>query len=143
MTENKLFEAIADLVLQSISVWEDMHLYAIAYSEEYSVFYELLDDNLKASVNRYRKQNRKERLVPYSMSLIVYYKVLVAKECYDRIGSQYWKKQLKSILSDNKFRSILSRLNMELDGGHKSGRRYLDYSTAANSGSHMFATRVG
>jgi hypothetical protein len=143
MPDNQLFEAVANLILQSISVWEDMHMYAVAYSAEYNAFWELLDDNLKSSVYRYRKQNREERLVPYSMSLVGYYKVLVTKDCFDRIGSQYWKKQLKSILSDQKFRALLTRLNFELEDGRKGRRRNLDYQTAANPNSPVFATRVG
>lgn len=143
MTENRLLEAVANLVLQSISVWEDMHMYALAYSAEYNVFWDLLDENLKASVCRYRRQNREERLVPYSMTLTAYYKALVTTETYDKLGTQYWKKQLKTILSDQKFRILMTRLNLEINGRRKDGGRNLDYLTSANSGSHVFATHVG
>lgn len=141
MTENKLLEAITNLLLQSISVWEDMHLYAITYSSEYSAFYGLLDEDLKSSVCRYRKQNREERMVPFTMSLFSYYKALLTKESFEGVGGQYWKKQIKLILSDAKFRAIMTRLNDELQGRHTNRKR--EHHTAANTGNQIFATRVG
>ena len=143
MTENKLFEAVADLVLQSISVWEDMHLYAMTYSEEYNAFWGLLDENLKTAVCRCRKQNREERLVPFTMSRFKYYKVLLKKESFEGIGGQYWKKQIKLIMADSKFRAVMSRLNLELMSRHKGAFRNLEHRSDAAAGSRQFATRVG
>lgn len=143
MTEIKLLEAITNLLLQSISVWEDMHLYAISYSSEYNAFYGLLDEDLKSSVCRYRKQNREERRVPFTMSFFSYYKALLTKESFEGIDGQYWKKQIKFILSDAKFRAVMTRLNNELQGRHKNRNINIDHRTTASTGGQMFATRVG
>ena len=94
MPENKLLEDVASLVLQSISVWEDMHLYAMTYSCEYNAFWVLLDENLKARVCRYQRQNREERLPPFTMIYAKYYKDVLAQETFDGIIGQHWKKQL-------------------------------------------------
>jgi hypothetical protein len=102
-----------------------MHLYAMTYSAEYSGFWEMLDVDLKETVCRYRRQYREERLVPFSMNLIGYYKGLLTKESFDRIRGLHWKKQLKVIMADNKFRIVMTRLNLELKGGHKSEYRFL------------------
>lgn len=132
MPEEQLYEVVANLVLQSISVWEDMHLYAMTYSIEYSSFWEQLDEDLKATVCRHRRQNREERLIPFSMNLIAYYKGLLTKESFDRIKGLHWKKQLKIIIADSKFRIVMTRLNYKLKGGRKSGYRYLARRTAEN-----------
>ena len=108
------YEVVANLVLQSISVWEDLHLYALTYSAEYNNFWELLDESLKETVCRYRRQYREERLVPFSMSLINYYKGLLTKENFERIRGLHWRKQLKIIMADNKFRIVMTRLNLSL-----------------------------
>jgi hypothetical protein len=134
MPEEQLYEVVANLVLQSISVWEDMHLYALTYCVEYNAFWELLDANLKDTVCRYRRQNREERLVPFSMSLIGYYKGLLTKESFDRIRGLHWKKQLKIIMADGKFRIVMTRLNLELKGGHKGQYRYLARRAAEQDG---------
>ncbi|NLA85891.1 MAG: hypothetical protein GX847_01135 [Clostridiales bacterium] len=121
MPEEQLYEVVANLVLQSVSVWEDMHLYAMTYSMEYNSFWELLDENLKETVCRYRRQNREERLVPFSIGLIIYYKGLLTKENFERIKGLHWRKQLKIIMADSKFRIVMTRLNLELKG---SGNEY-------------------
>ncbi len=131
MPEDQLYEVVANLVLQSISVWEDMHLYAMTYCVEYNSFWEQLDANLKDTVCRYRRQNREQRLVPFSMGLVAYYKGLLTKENFDRIRGLHWKKQLKIILSDSKFRIVMARLNVELKGRHKGEYRYLAHKAAA------------
>jgi len=134
MPEEQLYEVVANLVLQSISVWEDMHLYALTYSVEYHSFWEQLDESLKETVCRYRRQYREERLVPFSMCLIGYYKGLLTKESFERIRGLHWKKQLKIIMADNKFRVVMTRLNLELKGGRKSEYRYLARRTAEQDG---------
>lgn len=125
MPEEQLYEVVANLVLQSVSVWEDMHLYAMTYSMEYSTFWNLLDDSLKDTVCRYRRQYREERLVPFSMSLVSYYKGLLTKESFDRIRGLHWKKQLKIIMGDTKFRMAITRLNAEMKCSHHNEYRYL------------------
>ena len=134
MPENQLYEVVANLVLQSISIWEDMHLYAMTYSVEYNTFWDQLDENLKDIVCRYRRQNREQRFVPYSMSLIGYYKGLLTKESFDRIRGLHWKKQLKIIMADNKFRIVMTRLNLELKGDRQSEYRYLSRRVAEPDG---------
>lgn len=141
MPEEQLYEVVANLVLQSISVWEDMHLYALTYSAEYNNFWELLDENLKETVCRYRRQYREERLVPFSMSLIGYYKGLLTKENFERIRGLHWRKQLKIIMADNKFRIVMTRLNLELKGGRKRGYRYLANRAGGQDGNLRVSAR--
>jgi hypothetical protein len=143
LSENELLEAVANLLLQSISVWEDMHQYAMTYSMEYNAFWGLLDENLKSSVCRYRKQNREESLVPFTMSLFGYYKVIVTKESLEGFGGQYWRKQLKFILTDKKFRAVMTKLNLELPGNHRSDVSKLAHHTAIYTNNQQFATRIG
>ncbi len=133
MPEEQLYEVVANLVLQSVSVWEDMHLYAMTYSVEYNTFWELLDANLKETVCRYRRQNREERLVPFSMGLIAYYKGLLTKENFERIRGLHWRKQLKIIMADSKFRIVMARLNIELKGG-RNEYRYLKRGNSVSEG---------
>lgn len=139
MTENKQFEALANLVLQSISVWEDMHMYAISYSAEYNAFWGLLDEDLKSAVYTCRRQNREERLVPFTMTCITYYKGLLKPESFDRIRGQYWKKQLKTILNDSSFRSVMANLVCTI----KSEYKYCEHHTAVNKSTQLAHTRVG
>jgi hypothetical protein len=94
----------------------------------------MLDENLKDTVCRYRRQYREERLVPFSMSLIGYYKGLLTKESFDRIRGLHWKKQLKIIMSDHKFRIVMARLNLELKGKQRGEFRYLVRKTAVTDG---------
>lgn len=143
MTENKAFEAVASLILRSISVWEDMHLYALTYSTEYHTFWGLLDINLKAEVHRYSKQNRQERRLPFSMSLADSYRYLLTPDSYARIRDQYWKKQLKAILTDQKFRMVMESLNERLDIKHPQQSRTIDRHVAANNAEPQFCLRVG
>lgn len=143
MPEEQLYEVVANLVLQSISVWEDMHLYAMTYSMEYNTFWGLLDENLKDTVCRYRRQYREERLVPFSMSLIGYYKGLLTKESLDRIRGLHWKKQLKIIMADSKFRVVLTRLNLELKGSHRSEYRYLVRRDISTEGNLRISAQIG
>lgn len=143
LSENKLFEAIVNLVLQSISVWEDVHLYALTYSTEYSTFWGLLDDSMKTTACRYRTQNRQERRVPFTMSLFVYYKAIMTKESFEGITGQYWKKQIKLILADKKFRTVMAGLNLEIQDRYKSDYRNHEHRTDVETGSQRFVTRVG
>jgi hypothetical protein len=131
MPENKLLEAVASLVLQSVSVWEDLHMYGVAYSSEYNTFWGLLDENLKASVCRRREQNRKERLVPFTMDLAGYYKNILTRDSFERIGGVHWKKQLKIILTDRKFRVIMNKLNLMLEESRRSRYHYRRHTTTA------------
>jgi hypothetical protein len=142
MSDSKLFEAVANLILQSISVWEDMHLYALTYSTEYNTFWELLDEDLKSTVCKHRKQNREERLVPFSMSLGGYYKGILTQESFERFRAQHWKKQLKIIMADSKFRVVMSNLNTELKRERKNEYRYLERHTGVYEGSMQVSTRV-
>lgn len=143
VVEDQLYEVVANLVLQSVSVWEDMHLYAMTYCMEYNTFWELLDENLKNTVCRYRRQYREERLVPFSISHIDYYKSLLTKEGFDRIRGLHWKKQIKIIMSDNKFRIVMARLNLELKGRHRGEYRYLARKTAVVDGNLRISARIG
>jgi hypothetical protein len=143
VVEDQLYEVVANLVLQSISVWEDMHLYAMTYCMEYNDFWQMLDENLKDTVCRYRRQYREERLVPFSMSLIGYYKGLLTKESFDRIRGLHWKKQLKIIMSDHKFRIVMARLNLELKGKQRGEFRYLVRKTAVTDGNMRISARIG
>lgn len=131
-----MYEAVANLVLQSISVWEDMHLYALSYSAEYNTFWGLLDDNQKAAVCAVRKRNRLERFLPFSMGLTGYYRNIVTRESFQRINDIHWKKQLKIILTDKKFQAVMSRLNQLLQESRVREYRYLQRS-AAVSGSNV------
>jgi hypothetical protein len=131
-----LFEAVANLVLKSISVWEDMHLYALTYSIEYYTFWELLDEKLKSAVCRYRKRTREERLVPFTMSMTVHYRHLLTQENFTRFKDQHWKKQLKTILTDQKFRAVMTKLNLRLESSHKSEYSYYEHHIAVNEGLH-------
>lgn len=142
MQENQVFETVADLVLQSVSVWEDLHLYAMTYSSEYNTFWELLDEDLKSTVCRYRNRNRKERRVPFTMSYIGYFKGLLSHETYARIKEQHWKKQLKSILADRNFRAVITNLNLELKHGYKSVLTQIENRTAAAEGNLRVSTHV-
>jgi hypothetical protein len=134
MSESKLYEAVANLVLQSISVWEELHLYALSYSAEYNTFWGLLDDNLKAAVCSVRKRNRLERLLPFSMGLIGYYRNIVTRDSFQRIHDVHWKKQLKTILTDKKFQAVMSRLNYLLQENRRREYRSLRCSAAVSGG---------
>jgi hypothetical protein len=68
------------------------------------------------------------------MSLINYYKGLLTKENFERIRGLHWRKQLKIIMADNKFRIVMTRLNLELKGGRKRGYRYLVHRTGEQDG---------
>ena len=142
MVESQLLEAAANVVLQSISVWEDLHLYAMTYSIEYNAFWGLLDENLKSTVCRYRNQNREERRVPYTMSFVGYYKRILLHENYTRIRDLHWKKQLKIIAADSNFRSMMTQLTHELRSGHNREYRYLERSTAIAEGNLRISTHV-
>jgi hypothetical protein len=124
MPEKRQYEAVANLVLRSISVWEDMHLYAMSYSIEYNTFWRLLDDQLKSAVSRYSRRNRLERIVPFTMRLARYYSSLLTPENYGRILDQHWKKQLKIILTDDKFRDMMAELNAAIGSRHQGEHRY-------------------
>lgn len=142
MQENQVFEAVADLVLQSVSVWEDMHLYAMTYSTEYNVFWGLLDENLKTTVCMYRNQNREERRVPFTICYIGYFKGLLSHDTFSRIKEQHWKKQLKSILVDRTFRTVMTNLNLQLKHGRKTVFTQIGNHTAATEGSLRVSTHV-
>jgi hypothetical protein len=135
MPDNNLFEAVANLILQSISVWEDMHLYANSYSVEYYEFWGLLDDSLKCNISKRRGRNREERLVPFTMSFTGYYINILTRESYARISEQHWKKQLKTILTDEKFRVVMTELNHKLRENHQEDYRYYERRAAVNAGS--------
>lgn len=142
MPENKLFEAVANLVLQSVSVWEDLHLYALAYSIEYNAFWGLLDDDLKSTVCAYRKRNREERLPPFTMNLCGYYRGIINQENYNKIVDQHWKKQLRIIINDNKFRIVMSKLNLELKSRQKRELRYLQHPATERNENIRISTRI-
>lgn len=143
LSENELLEAVGNLLLKSISGWEDRHLYAMTYSAEYKTFWGLLDENLKAAVSRCRTQNREDRVFPYSMSLLEYFKVIMTTESYEKLGGLYWKRQLKFILADRKFRAVTAKLNLELRGSHRNDYRKLEHQTPTYTGTQQFATRIG
>jgi hypothetical protein len=134
MSENTLFEAVANIILQSISVWEDMHLYALTYSIEYHTFWELLDERLKSSVCRVRKRNREERLVPFTMSMPAHYRHLLTQDNFARIKDQHWKKQLKTITTDPKFRAVMTKLNFKLESRHRGAYSYYEHHVAVSEG---------
>ena len=143
MPEKQLFEVIANLVLHSISVWEDMHLYAMTYSAEYNAFWGLLDENLKTKVCRYQRQMREERLPPFTMSHAKYYKSILAQENFERIIGQHWKKQLRTILKDNNFHIVMINLNLELKDNHRYEFKYSEKRPAVTEGNLRISTHVG
>lgn len=142
MQENQMSEAVVNLVLQSISVWEDLHLYAMTYSTEYNAFWGLLDDNMKVTVSRHRNKNREERRLPFTMSYARYYKGILSHESCVKIRDQHWKKQLKIIIADNGFRTMMANLNLELKCGYKSEYRQIENRTAAAEGSLRISTHA-
>lgn len=142
MQEYQLFEAVANLVLQSVSVWEDLHLYAMTYSEEYNAFWRLLDERQKSSVCSRRRQNREERILPFSMCHLNYYRNILTLDNYERVKNLHWKKQLKCILGDTRFRTVLTSLNLELRTGHMNGFRYIEHRAAASQGNIRISTQV-
>ncbi len=142
MQENKLYEAVANLVLQSISVWEDMHQYALTYSSEYYAFWGQLDDKLKSAVSRYNKRNREERLAPFTMSHAGYYKVILTQDSFGRMRDQYWKKQLRVIIDDSKFRQVMTALTLHLKNEYENKYRHLEHRAAAIDVSRHAEARV-
>ncbi len=135
MPESQLFDAVANLVLQSISIWEDLHLYAMTYSGEYKDFWGLLDDKMRDLVCRRRERNRKERRLPFSMDLFVYYKNILERENYEKNRDLHWKRQLKSILADGKFHVAMKNLNDELRSRVRREIRLFRQNAAAARGS--------
>lgn len=119
MADSKLIETVASLILQSVSVWEDMHLYAMTFSTEYISFWDCLDDTLRLAVTKTRNKNRIERIVPFSIDHLSSYKMLLTPENYQKLTNQHWKRQLKIMLSDLRFRTVLMNITLELQHAHK------------------------
>jgi hypothetical protein len=142
MPESQLFDAVANLVLQSISVWEDLHLYAMTYSGEYNAFWGLLDENLRSAVCRRRDKNRDERRVPFSMNHIAYYRNILVPESFERIRDLQWRKQLKTILADERFRMAMTNLNQELRSRSRREIRFLKQNAPAAVGGLRITPQV-
>lgn len=142
MPESQLFDAVANLLIQSISVWEDLHLYAMTYSGEYNAFWGLLNDKVKDSVCRRREKNREERRLPFSIDLFVYYKNILERETFEKNRDLHWKRQLKSILADGKFRVAMRNLNEELRSRVRREIRFFRQNAAAAGGSLRITPHV-
>jgi hypothetical protein len=133
MNEIQLLETIANLVLQSITIWEDVHQSALSLSSEYNAFWELLDDRVRANAARCQRGNREARIIPFSISHIKYYEYIMTKDGFARVRGLHWKEQLKIILADANFRSVLSNLNLELKSAHTPDYGYVSGRAAINS----------
>ncbi len=125
MKECQLLESIANLILQSITIWEDVHRNALTISSEYNTFWELLDDTVRMNALTYQRQNKEARLAPFSISHLKHYELLMTKESFNRSNGLHWKEQLKIILADNKFRGVLTNLIIELRSVRETGYGYV------------------
>jgi hypothetical protein len=133
MNKGQLLETITDLVLQSITVWEEVHLNALSLSTEYSAFWDLLDGRIRETALKYQKRNREARLSPFSISHIKYYELLMTRENYVKIRGLHWKEQLKLILSDARFRSVLAELTAEFRSVRERDYGYVSGCAAVSS----------
>jgi hypothetical protein len=114
MEEYELLEKVANLVLQSVMVWEDLHELARSLSSEYTELWALLDGSLRSSALKIQKQNRTARHIPFSLDDLRCYEVFLTKDGFSRAEGLHRKEQLKIILADRKFRVTLSALNDEI-----------------------------
>jgi hypothetical protein len=133
MQDNRLLEAVANLVLESISVREDAHLYARTLSSEYNAFWELLDESFRSAARRRQQQNMQARLNPFSLGYFQYYEKVLTKEGYHRARGLPWKEQLKIILGDRKFRILLSAVLEELKLSRRRDYARQDTRVAASN----------
>ncbi|SHH78392.1 hypothetical protein SAMN02745823_01011 [Sporobacter termitidis DSM 10068] len=133
MNKCQLLETIANLVLQSITVWEDVHSYALTVSSEYNAFWELLDDRVRDNALKYQKKNRDARIIPFSLSHIKYYEYLLTRDSFGKVRGLHWREQLRIILSDAKFRSVMTSLALEFRSVQKPRYDYVSGRAAINT----------
>lgn len=133
MNECQLLETIADLVLQSVTVWEDVHSYALTVSSEYNAFWELLDDRVRETALKYQKRNRDARIIPFSLNHIKYYECLMTRDNFRKIRGLHWRDQLRIILSDAKFRSVMTSLTYEFRVAHEPRYAYVSGRAAIST----------
>lgn len=133
MEEYELLETAANLVLQSIMVWEDLHELARSLSSEYTEFWGLLDGGLRSTALQFQRQNRKGHNIPFTLEDIRCYELFMTKDGFGRIEGLHRKEQLKIILSDRKFRATLSALNGEIRSVREADYEYMRSRSADHS----------
>jgi hypothetical protein len=130
MEEYELLETAANLVLQTVTVWEDLHELARNLSSEYTEFWGLLDGSLRSTALQFQKQNRKSHNIPFSLDDLRCYEIFMTKEGFARIEGLHRKDQLKIILADRRFRYTMATLNGEIRAVRED-----EYSRSRTAGS--------